>query len=411
MVIIDLQKDDKYPYIITFKKKTDRDIIDTDKFNILKESATSSGRFESIDVGTQNLSFVPSNNDKDNIAFDINDFHNPIISTYLTNDDADLLTKNHNIKSVEKDGIMYHQNFNGSNFSTNPISLNSNLSSPSTQDQTNIPWGVQRIKSSHSWKASEGHGVYVAVLDTGIYPHDDLSGNLIGGISFVPNEGWIDENGHGTHVAGTIGAKRNGNVCGVAPSVHLYSIKVLDRQGTGRWSWLINGLFWMKRYAGCIFDVANMSLGASSAPTSVEDMCRYASSKTLLVCAAGNTGGTVGAPARYEDCLAVSAIDNTDSIAQFSCRGSEIDLCAPGVDIVSTSLDNDYAVLNGTSMAAPHVSGAAALCRSTHRSLNMSNIRDLLIKHADDLGNPGKDDEYGYGRVDCLGATYDKNCG
>jgi len=411
MTIITLEIDGKKPYIISFKKKTERQDKETDKKNILQESASSSGRFEVIDVEQQDLSFLPKENIKGSLALDINDFEYPMISAYLSDGDAEQLSKNPNITAIEEDGLMYHQGLNELNAIENIALEQGSVVSQGPSAQAFVPWGVNRVKAPQTWGASEGKGIFVAVLDTGIWPHNDLQGNLVGGISFVPGQSWVDGAGHGTHVAGTIGAKATGGIVGVAPSVSLYAIKVLSNSGVGQWSWLMAGLYWMRRYHGCTFDVANLSLGGSSAPNALQNYCAYAAEQTLLVVAAGNAGGPVGVPAKYPECLAVSAIDSNDSLAAFSNRGSEVELCAPGVGILSTLPGNSYGNLNGTSMAAPHVAGAAALCRATHRGSDMNQIRTLLKKHADDLGNPGKDDLFGYGRVDCNGSTYDRTCG
>jgi len=262
------------------------------------------------------------------------------------------------------------------------------------------------------WEATKGKGIYVASLGTGIWPHNDLKGNLLGGISFVSGESWVDGNGHGTLMAGTIAARINGfGVVGVAPAAYLYGIKVLSNSGVGQWSWVMSGLYWMRKYHGCTFDVANMSIGASSAPAALEAYINYAAQTTLLVAAAGSSGGGVAYPAKYKNCLAVSAIQSNNVIASFSAHGHEVDLCAPGVNILSTIPGNSYGSISGTSIAASHVAGAAALCRGTHRYLDMDHIRNILKGTADDLGNPGKDDKYGYGRVDCNQATFAKTCG
>ncbi len=410
MTEITLEIDGKKPYIISFKKKSERKDTEHDKTQILQDCVTSS-HLEFVDVGMQELSFLPQDNPKGNLAFDINDYTNPMVSTYLTSDDVDKLNREPNIASVEEDGIVYHQSFNEMAAIENIGLEKAALSVQGPSAQAFIPWGINRVKAPQAWDATKGKGIYVAVLDTGIWPHNDLQGNLIGGISFVPGQNWTDGNGHGTHVAGTIGANSSGKIVGVAPSVHLYAIKVLNNSGWGQWSWLIAGLYWMRRYHGCTFDVANLSLGGPSAPSALQTYCTYAAEQTLLVAAAGNEGQPVGVPAKYPECIAVSAIDSNDSIAAFSNRGPEVELCAPGVGILSTLPGNSYGNLNGTSMAAPHVAGAAALCRATHRGSDMNQIRTLLKKHADDLGHPGKDDLFGYGRVDCNGSTYDRTCG
>jgi subtilisin len=340
-----------------------------------------------------------------------------------------VLSKDPNIAAVEPDGKVYALDFPyfemspeggmGEGMALAPQAPAAE--GPSAQADY-VPWGISRVKAPMCWEATKGKGIYVAVLDTGIWPHNDLKGNLLGGISFVPGESWVDGHGHGTHVAGTIAARMNGfGVVGVAPSAYLYGIKVLSNGGSGNWSWLMSGLYWMRKYYGCTFDVANMSLGGSSAPKSLEAYINYAAQQTLLVAAAGNYRARdprppckempVMYPAKYPKCLAVSAIDSHNMIAGFSACGPEIELCAPGVNIVSTVPGNSYATMSGTSMAAPHVAGAAALCRGTHRYLDMDHIRKILHKTADDLGVAGRDELYGYGRVDCNQATFARTCG
>jgi subtilisin len=230
-------------------------------------------------------------------------------------------------------------------------------------------------------------------------------------VSFVPDEtSVLDHHGHGTHCAGTIGACLNGQgVVGVAPAAYLYAVKVLSAAGSGNWSWLIAGLDW------CIANgihIASMSLGAETAPTAVQTMCDLAFNRgVLLVAAAGNSGGPVAAPGRYGSVIAVAAIDSANVIAPFSCRGPEIELCAPGVDVLSTIPNNGYGRMSGTSMACPHVSGAAALAWGAHRfppagmACNVA-IRRLLAATADNLGIPGRDHLFGFGRVDAEQASF-----
>jgi len=407
----------KSRYIITFKKKEMRKDKETDKNEILQQSV--GPRLEFVDVGKQAVGFAPPDDPEGLMALDINDHELPMVFTALTDGEAGTLSNDPNIVAVEPDGKIYALDFPYFEMSPEGGMIDdlavgrpqTTAEGPSAQAD-GVPWGVGRVKAPACWEATKGKGIYVAVLDTGIWPHNDLKGNLLGGISFVPGQSWVDGHGHGTHVAGTIAARINGfGVVGVAPSAYLYGIKVLSNGGSGNWSWLMAGLYWMRKYYGCTFDVANMSLGASSAPAAVEAYVNYAAQRTLLVTAAGNSGGAVGYPAKYPKCLAVSAIDGSNTIQTWSCRGPEVELCAPGVNIVSTMPGNAYGTMSGTSMAAPHVSGAAALCRGTHRYLDMDHIRKILKGTADDLGNPGKDDKYGYGRVDCNQATFARTCG
>lgn len=407
----------KNRYIITFRKKEMRKDKETDKTEILQQSV--GPRLDFVDVGKQAVGFAPPDDPEGLVALEINDYELPMVFAALTDGEAGVLSKDPNVAAVEPDGKVYALDF--PYFEMSPeggmgegmaLSPQAPAAEGPSAQADHVPWGISRVKAPMCWEATKGKGIYVAVIDTGIWPHNDLKGNLLGGISFVPGQSWVDGNGHGTHVAGTIAARINGSgVVGVAPSAYLYAIKVLPNAGPGQWSWLMSGLYWMRKYYGCTFDVANMSLGASSAPAAVEAYINYASQKTLLVAAAGNNGGAVHYPAKYPRCLAVSVIDSSNTIQSWSCRGHEVELCAPGVNIVSTIPGNSYGYMSGTSMAAPHVAGAAALCRGTHRYLDMDHIRNILKGTADDLGNPGKDDKYGYGRVDCNQATFARTCG
>ena len=276
------------------------------------------------------------------------------------------------------------------------------------------PWGVNRIDAERAWEVTQGKGIKVAVADTGIdYRHQDLRPNYKGGVSFVPTEtSPMDYNSHGTHVAGTIAAARNCvGVVGVAPSAYLYAVKVLGAGGGGRWSFLLAGIEWCIRHR---MDIVNMSLGASSAPTVMERVMDAAYKRgIILVAAAGNCrGGPVSYPARYRSVIAVSAIDSSNNWATFSCKGPEVELCAPGVNIDSTLPGNKYGTKSGTSMAAPHVTGTAALAISSHRyAINHAGpqiIRRLLQKTADNLGVPGRDPLFGFGVVDAEQTAFER---
>jgi subtilisin len=265
-----------------------------------------------------------------------------------------------------------------------------------------IPAGVAQIKASLAWDHSRGKVIKTIILDTGIDGnHPDLAGNFRGGASFVPTESsTMDFNSHGTHCAGTVAAQINDlGVVGVAPAAYLYAVKVLDRMGSGQWSWLIAGIDWCIAQEG--LKVLSMSLGGAGAPNALEAICNEAYNQgCLLVAAAGGSSGPVGVPARYNSVIAVSAIDSTNIIAPFSSRGPEVELCAPGVNVLSTNPSGQYGTKSGTSMACPHVSGSAALAWGSHRYSNNVTIRRLLAWTADPLGNPGRNDEYGFGRVD-----------
>jgi subtilisin len=244
----------------------------------------------------------------------------------------------------------------------------------------------------------------VAVLDTGIdWNHPDLRPNVRGAVSFVPGETAMDGNSHGTHCAGTIGAVVNGaGVVGVAPEASLYGVKVLANNGGGQYSWIIAGINWAIQNR---MNIVSMSLGGDGAPAALEQICNAAfNAGVLLIAAAGNSGpppaGHVGAPGRYRSVIAVSAIDNNNVIAPFSSRGPEVEICAPGVQVLSTLPGGGYGQKSGTSMACPHVAGAAAVVWGAHRFATNVQIWNLLGATADNLGNPGWDPLFGYGRVD-----------
>ncbi|MBI2588078.1 S8 family peptidase, partial [Candidatus Azambacteria bacterium] len=222
-----------------------------------------------------------------------------------------------------------------------------------------------------------------------------------------------DDNGHGTHVAGTVAAVNNTiGVVGVGPDVHLYAIKVLNRNGSGFLSDVIEGIQWAIANG---MQVANMSLGTSSDIQSFHDAVIAARNAGIVqVAAAGNSGGAVSFPAAYPEMIAVSATDQNNSIASFSSRGPEVDLAAPGVSIPSTYKGDSYATLSGTSMATPHVTGAAALVLKTVPGIYDTNangvwdpneVQAKLEAGASDLGEPGKDSLYGAGLLNAFVAS------
>lgn len=285
--------------------------------------------------------------------------------------------------------------------------------------------GVSRIgcEMAHN-NGIDGTGVKVAVIDTGMdYTHEDMDANYKGGYDFVSDDPdpFEDYNSHGTHVAGIIAAERNGvGVVGVAPNVSLYAVRVLDSAGFGTASWVIAGIEWA---VDNDMDVVVMSLGTSEDSQSLCDACRNASGAgVLLVAAAGNThGGDLTYPARYESVIAVTATDPDDNRASLSPIGQEVELAAPGVNIRSTFVGgSSYGNLSGTSQAAPHVAGTAALIISSNLSdvnddgvVNNEDVRLQLQSMAQDLGDPGKDDMYGYGLVDAriTAAAISCDCG
>jgi len=226
-----------------------------------------------------------------------------------------------------------------------------------------IPWGISKIRARDA--ATRGAGITVCVSDTGIdLSHPDLKANIVGSVNTIsPTKSATDDNGHGTHVAGIIAAVDNTmGVVGVAPLAKLIAAKGLSRSGTG-WASDLAETIDECRVRGA--HIINMSWG-SSTPTGVigDAIVRAASAGVLLIGAAGNESGPVIYPAAYPQVVAVSAVDINDAFASFSNFGSEVENSAPGVNIYSTWKGGGYATISGTSMAAPHVAGVAALMLS-----------------------------------------------
>lgn len=265
-----------------------------------------------------------------------------------------------------------------------------------------IPWGIDRIDADLAWETSTGTGVKVGILDTGIDPgHSDLS--VIGGYNAINSrKSYKDDNGHGTHVAGTVAALDNDiGVVGVGPSISLWAVKALDRKGDGWVSDIIDGIDW------CVSNnvqVINMSFSGSSDVQSLHDaiIVAYGAGVTM-VAAAGNDGGAVNYPAVYTETIAVSASDESNNIAVFSSRGTEIDLIAPGVNINSTYLESSYKILDGTSMAAPHVTSTAALVLQLNPGLTPDGVKSKLKSTAENIGLSS--DLQGAGLVDAEGSV------
>lgn len=282
-----------------------------------------------------------------------------------------------------------------------------------------LPTGVNRINAEN--KLNKGAGVHVAVIDTGIdLKHQDLNANIAGGKNCSTGRSYTDGNGHGTHVAGTIAALKNDRgVVGVAPEAKLWSVRVLNNSGSGTWSSVICGVDFVTSKApanGGPITVANMSLGGGGASDNAcgKDnndalhyaICRSRDAGVTYVVAAGNEGvdTALSVPAAYDDAvITVSALADSDGVAggagsatsygaddtfaSFSNFGSAVDIAAPGVKIYSTWKGGGYATLNGTSMATPHVAGAAALYIAAHPGATWTAVRDALVAAGEALGD------------------------
>jgi subtilisin family serine protease len=301
------------------------------------------------------------------------------------------------------------------------------------QPEQMIPWGISRIRAPDAWATSTGVGVQIAVLDTGVdKDHVDLYVNIAWGISVLGDKestlyrDWKDVNGHGTHVTGTIAAINNDiGVVGVGYNIEIYAIKVISNAGWGYWEDVADGIWWAIKGPDGIIDkdndglvagdpdddateVISMSFGGMEEPgpeTGVYDAVVAAYNYGIvLVAAAGNEGEEgVTYPAKWAEVIAVAATDEKDNVPDWSSKGPEVELAAPGVDVLSTIPNDWYAWGSGTSMACPHVSGTVGLMTSKiiaeGRTYTVEGIRDILHETADDVGPEGWDEATGYGVV------------
>ncbi|MBA4371179.1 MAG: hypothetical protein C0418_06360, partial [Coriobacteriaceae bacterium] len=269
-------------------------------------------------------------------------------------------------------------------------------------------WGLPRIGCEQAWDVTKGSAsVVVAVIDTGVdLAHPDLAGQIdtANDWDFVNSDATAqDDEGHGTHVAGTVAAATNNGaaVAGVAPDCRILPIKVLDWRGGGSTFNVAEGIKWAADHGA---DVINLSLGGGTYDSYMAGQIAYAqgTKDVVVVAAAGNEGSSGGAiyPARYPGVLGVAATTNTDAWASFSNYGTGIDIAAPGQDIVSTVWPGGGTdSYSGTSMASPHVAGVAALVRTHTPGLDQSQVIQQLTATAEDLGAPGPDSYFGAGLV------------
>jgi len=287
-------------------------------------------------------------------------------------------------------------------------------------------WGLEDIGAEPiHWLNYTGRGVRIAVLDTGIdYHHPDLASNYKGGFDFINYDNDpMDDNGHGTHVAGIIAAARDGKgIVGVAPDAELYAIKVSDGQGNGSFSDLVAGINWAIENHMNIITMSITGEGGSQALAKAVSTA-YHHYGILLVAAVGNGNGKgVLYPAAYDDVIGVGSVSEDNKLSSFSLTGSQVEFVAPGSAIKSTWLKGQYKLSSGTSMATPFVTGAIALLLGSDERIwndtgavngdgkwTNEEIRQVLKDTARDLGAKGKDNSFGYGLID-LHFIYERAC-
>ena len=277
--------------------------------------------------------------------------------------------------------------------------------------QETAPYGIDITEADAAInEGATGDGVTISVVDTGIdVNHETLGENVVGGYAVEECSGGCDEpydddQYHGTHVAGTAAAAKNGiELFGVAPDADLLAVKALDGNGGGSFSGIADGIEWSVNNGA---DVINLSLGGPESQA-VSDAVQFAANNNVIVIsAAGNAGpcsDCVNAPANDPNAVAVSATDDSDSLADFSSTGPEVEIAAPGAGVKSAFPDDSYNSISGTSMSSPHVAGAAATLLAN--GTPPGDVVPALKNAADDIGLSSN--EQGAGRLNVLEALGD----
>ncbi len=272
-------------------------------------------------------------------------------------------------------------------------------------------WGLFKIDAANSstqsaWDVTTGDpGVKIAILDTGIdESHPDLTGKVVQDANFTTDATALDNNGHGSHVAGIAAALTNNGsgVAGTGYNASLISGKVLDSSGSGYYSWIASGITWAADQGA---KVISMSLGGSASSQALSDAVDYAWSKgAVVVVAAGNSGSSSPSyPAYYTNAIAVAATDSNDNLASWSNFGSWVDVAAPGVNIYSTYYNHSYQTMSGTSMATPFVAGEAALIWSSGLCSTNTCVRSQIEQTADHIAGTGT--KFTSGRINAFNAV------
>ncbi len=302
-------------------------------------------------------------------------------------------SRNRNLALIEP-------NFTASVLAAPPVAPND----PSLPEQ----WGLNIIQAPKAWEVTTGEPeVVVAILDTGIeLTHPDLKNKVVPGYDFVNGDADpSDDHGHGTHVAGIVAAEGNNGqgIAGVAWGSRLMPVRVIGAAGEGTYSDVVDGILFAADHGA---KVLNFSIGGYAWSQILDDAVEYAHGKgALLVAAAGNDGTSDPVyPAACPNVIGVAATDPADQIWASANHGSHVRLCAPGTDILSTTLGNGYGRATGTSASAAHAAGVAALVFSRNREISNTQVEQMLYATADDLGASGYDPVFGFGRLNAAGA-------
>lgn len=254
-------------------------------------------------------------------------------------------------------------------------------------------WEILKFNIQSMWSLSKGEGVKVGIIDTGCdLNHPDIKNNLLQGINILDSsKDPFDDNGHGTHVSGTIAAENNGlGMVGVAPLAKIVPIKALDKNGSGNNTSISKAIIWAADN-GC--DFIGMSLGSEGESLDINRAIDYAIKKRVVIfCAAGNSGEnhSIMYPAKNELTISIGAIDKYLNRTSFTCSGEELDFLCPGSDIISCVPNNGYASMSGTSMSNPFAVGCACLLLS-HRRKTGQNIPKTALDYINEFKNKAQD--------------------
>jgi len=282
-------------------------------------------------------------------------------------------------------------------------------------------WALKTLKAETAMASAAGNGVTVAVIDTGVQSnHADLSGKVLSGFDVVARgTSAADQNGHGTHVAGIIAAVAGNKrgIAGLAKGSKILPVRVLDAKGRGNTADEAEGITWAVNHGA---KVINLSLSARASDPATQSAVAYAVSKNVVVvAAAGNNGcGLKGSgpnyPAAYPNVISVASLNSSKKASSFSACGPSVDVAAPGGGIISTMIKNSvslgcsrtstYCTLSGTSMASPYAAATAALAiDEIGPTWTQAGVQSLLTSTAIDLGSAGRDNTYGFGRINPVG--------
>jgi len=295
---------------------------------------------------------------------------------------------------------------------------------PTTTTTTTVPlptdpdvdkqWALSSFPFTALWACSKGAGITVGIVDSGVQgDHPDLAGRVLGGASIqggvvTPGGGATDVNGHGTHVAGIIGAGVNGvGIVGVAPEVTILPVRVLDSNGVGANSDIGAGITWAVDHGA---NVINISIGSNTNSPSVSSAVDYAVQRGVTVVAAAGNNHQLSPPdvpqypAALDSTVAVAALSQNGGIASYSTTGAYVDVAAPGSSIWSSIPPSTWGTKSGTSMASPHVAALIALILGSRGSVAPAAMLARLTSSATDAGPAGFDPMFGWGRIDPIGA-------